>query len=108
MRILLDECVDESLRHHFGSHDCQTCRYAGLCGVSNGKLLAAAERDGFEVLVTVDQNMPYQQRLSGRAIKLVVLSARTTILEDLVALIPEVLDALKDSSQGATIRVGMR
>ena len=43
MRILLDQCVDEELRHCFGAHHCQTCRYAGLKGLTNGRLLAAAE-----------------------------------------------------------------
>ena len=65
MRILLDECLDEDLRHSFRDHDCQTCRYAELKGLANGKLLSAAERAGFNVLVTVDQNLPYQQ--AGRS-----------------------------------------
>ena len=56
--------LDEDLRHSFRDHDCQTCRYAGLKGLANGQLLSAAERAGFEVLVTVDQNLPYQQRLA--------------------------------------------
>ena len=56
MRILLDVCIDERLRHCFHSHDCQTCRYAGLKGLANGRLLSAAEQAGFEALITVDQN----------------------------------------------------
>jgi len=63
MRVLLDECIDEGFRHHFTGHDCQTCRYAGLTGLANGALLAAADQAGFEVLITVDQNMPNQQSL---------------------------------------------
>ena len=43
MRVLLDECIDEGLRHSFAVHDCQACRYAGLKGLTNGRLLAAAE-----------------------------------------------------------------
>lgn len=48
---------------------------------------------GFEVLITVDQNMPYQQSVAGRAISIVVLRARTTAIWDLLALMPEVLRA---------------
>jgi hypothetical protein len=55
MRILLDECVDERLRHFFHEHDCQTARFAGFAGLKNGALLIAAEAAGFEVIVTVDQ-----------------------------------------------------
>ena len=47
MRILLDECVDERLRHLFHEHDCQTARYAGFAGLKNGALLLAAEAEGF-------------------------------------------------------------
>ena len=55
MKILLDECMDESLRHQFIGHDCQSCRFAGFKGLTNGELIAAAEKSGFEVLITVDQ-----------------------------------------------------
>ena len=41
MRVLLDECVDEQLRHHFPGHECQTARYAGFAGLENGELLTA-------------------------------------------------------------------
>ena len=108
MRILLDECLDEDLRHSFRDHDCQTCRYAGLKGLANGQLLSAAERAGFNVLVTVDQNLPYQQRLVGRAIAVVVLQSRTTTLDDLLTLVPEVLALLEGISAGDVVRVGSR
>jgi predicted nuclease of predicted toxin-antitoxin system len=106
MRILLDECVDENLRHHFGAHECQTCRYAGLAGLSNGALLAAADRAGFDVLITVDQGMPVQQNLRGRSIALVVLRARTTNLDDLLTLIPDVLAAFDHIRPGDVLRIG--
>ena len=44
MRLLLDECVDERLRHFFSAHDCQTARFANMAGLKNGELLAAAEK----------------------------------------------------------------
>jgi hypothetical protein len=52
MRLLIDECIDERLRHLFPGHDCQTARYAKLAGLKNGELLSTAEAAGFEVLVT--------------------------------------------------------
>ena len=109
MRILLDECVDdEELRHCFRYHECQTCRYAGLKGLTNGELLAAAEQAGFEVLITVDQNIPYQQSLRGREISVVVLQARTTNFDDLLTLVPDVLTALDGMKAGGVVRVGLR
>jgi predicted nuclease of predicted toxin-antitoxin system len=106
MRILIDECIDEALRHHLTGHQCQTCRYAGLKGLANGHLLAAAEESGFEVLITVDRNMPYQQSLRRGAISLVILQGRTTNLDDLLALIPELLTALEVLKPGQTVRIG--
>lgn len=108
MRLLLDECIDEGLRRHFAGHDCQTCRYAGLTGLANGALLAAADRAGFAALITVDRNMPAQQSLRGRSISLLVLRARTTNLEDLLVLMPEVLDALDNLAPGDVVRIGAR
>ena len=66
MRLLIDECVDERLRLSFPRHDCVTVRFAGLAGLKNGQLLDAAEAAGFDVLITVDQNIPRQQNLGAR------------------------------------------
>jgi predicted nuclease of predicted toxin-antitoxin system len=108
MRLLLDECLDEGLRHHFTGHECQTCRYAGLTGLANGALLAAADRAAFDVLITVDQNMPNQQSLRGRSISLLVVRARTTNLDDLLILMPDVLGALETLRPGEVVRIGIR
>jgi hypothetical protein len=105
MRILLDERIDEELCHYFTGHECQTCRFAKLRGLTNGALLAAAEAAGFQVLITVDRNMPHQQRMVGRKIAPTVLQSQTTILEDLATLIPEVLRALKTLAPGEVLRV---
>jgi hypothetical protein len=108
VRILLDECVDEAFRFQLVGHECQTCRYAGLKGLSNGELLAAAEEAGFEVLITVDRNMPHQQSIAGRKISLMVVEARTTNIEDLIVLVPDLLTALDVLRPGDMIRVGWR
>jgi|ERR1035437_774256 predicted nuclease of predicted toxin-antitoxin system len=108
MRLLLDECADEGLRHHFTGHECQTCRYDGLTGLANGALLAAADRAGFEVLITLDQNMPDQQTLRGRSISLLVLRARTTNLDDLLVLLPDLLKVLEILRPGEVVRIGIR
>jgi len=69
MRILIDECIDERLRNSFAGHDCQTARYAGLAGLKNGEVLTAAETANFEVFLTVDQGIEYQQNLTARKIE---------------------------------------
>src|ERR1039457_6038760 len=103
MRLLLDECIDEGLRHHFPGHDCQTCRYAGLTGLANGALLVAADQAGFDVLITVDRNMPNQHMLRSRSISLLVVRARTTNLDDLLILMPDALSALETLRPGEVV-----
>jgi hypothetical protein len=105
MRILIDECVDEHLRHLFVEHDCQTARHAKLAGLSNGELLSEAERGGFEVLITVDQNMPSQQNFGDRTIAVLVLCAPSNRLRDLVPLMPSALSALSSVKPGQVLRV---
>jgi predicted nuclease of predicted toxin-antitoxin system len=83
MRILIDECVEERLRLLFQEHDCQAACFAKLAGLKNGRPLDAAEAAGFDVLLTVDQNIPDQQNLAGRKISLLILCGRTNRLRDL-------------------------
>jgi hypothetical protein len=102
---LLDECVDQKLRLLFAEHDCQTAAYAKLAGLKNGVLLAAAEAAGFEVLITTDQGMPYQQNLEGRRIAILVLCASTNRLADLKNLVPTALVRLRAIHAGEVVRL---
>ena len=106
MRLLIDECIDERLRFLFPGHDCQTARFAKLAGLKNGRLLEAAEADGFDVLITVDQNIPDQQNLAGRTIGLVILRGPTNRLRDLAPLAPAALAALGSIGPGDVVRIG--
>jgi len=106
MRLLIDECIDERLRLLFPGHDCQTARFANLAGLKNGRLLEAAEADGFDVVITVDQNIPDQQNLAGRTIALVILRGPTNRLRDLAPLAPAALSALSSIAPGDIVRIG--
>jgi hypothetical protein len=105
MKILLDECVDQKLRLLFGDHECQTAAYAKLAGLKNGVLLAAAEAASFEILITTDQEIPYQQNLEGLRISIIILCARTNRLADLEGLVPAVLFSLRSIEAGQVIRI---
>ncbi len=74
MRILLDENTPIGVRRILASHDVRRAAQMGWAGLSNSNLLDAAENAGFEVLVTCDQNLVFQQNLAGRNIAVVVLS----------------------------------
>lgn len=105
MKILIDECVDQRLRLLFGGHDCQTAAYAGFTGLKNGVLLAGAEAAGFEVMVTTDQEIPFQQNISIRRISIVVLCAPTNQLRDLRPLVAQALRTLDSIQPGQVIRI---
>lgn len=73
MRILLDECVPWPLRRLLIGHECNTPGRLGWAGIANGDLVRLAEEQ-FDVFVTSDQNLRYQQNLKGRRIAMVELS----------------------------------
>lgn len=105
MRLLIDECIDERLRLLFPGHDCQTARFAKLAGLKNGRLLEAAEAAGFDILITVDQNIADQQNLAGRSISLLILCGPTNRLRDLELLAPAAISALRSIGRGDVVRI---
>lgn len=104
MRLLLDECVPRPLRRHFVGHDVSTIEQAGYKSLKNGALLAAASKD-FDVLVTVDKSIQYQQNTDNLQISILVLSARTSNLTDLLPLVSDALEALTTIGKGKIVRV---
>jgi predicted nuclease of predicted toxin-antitoxin system len=76
MRVLLDENLPHQLRANLPGHDVSTVRYLGWNGLKNGELVRAAESAGFEVFLTSDQNLSYQQNLRDRSIGMVTLTAQ--------------------------------
>jgi len=106
MRILLDECVNQRLRNYLPGHECQSARYAGFGGMKNGELLDAAQAANFEVLLTVDRGISYQQDLNRRNIAIVILQAKSIRLSDLIPLMPACLDHLKLIQPGQIVWIG--
>jgi hypothetical protein len=75
MKVILDESVPQNCRLLVeGGHTVVTAWYHGWSGLKNGALLDAAEAAGFDLFITADQEMSYQQNLTGRKMALVVLS----------------------------------
>ena len=73
MKVLFDQGTPVPLRRHFPEHAVSTAFEKGWSELSNGELLDAAERAGFELLVTTDGNLQYQQNLTERRIAIVLL-----------------------------------
>ena len=106
MRVLLDECVDRRLAEHILGHDVKTVPEAGWAALKNGELLGRAEHE-FDVFITVDRNLPFQQALSRFSLAVIVLRARSNRVTDLRALIPQLLEILPSAKPGEVTWVGI-
>jgi len=105
MKVLLDECVPRKLRRELTEHAVITVTERGWSGIKNGKLLALAETE-FEVFLTVDQNLKYQQNLKAFKIGVILLVGRNNRLKALLPLMPEARKALENITAGDFVRVG--
>src|SRR3954454_3346320 len=105
MRILLDECVPRNLRRLLPGHDVWAIRQMGWLGKKNGELLALMTADGFEVLLTVDQGLQYQQNLRAAGVAVIVMVARSNRVVDLAPLIPAVEATLTVIRPGDAVEV---
>lgn len=89
MKVLLDECIPSRLARSFRDHEIKTVRQMNWQGLKNGALLAKAN-EGFQVLITVDKNLVYQQRLEDLTISILILRAPSNKLKELVLLVPQI------------------
>ena len=104
MRVLLDESLPRTIKFELIHHEVKTVPEMGWAGKSNGELLGLAEKE-FEVFLTADQNLEYQQNLVDASISIVVLAARTNRLDDLRPLIPGLLLSMESIKPGEIVRV---
>ena len=100
MKLLLDECVPKRLRNDFADHEVRTVDEVGLKGLKNGELLRAAESQQFDVLVTVDRRIPFQQKVSQLDLALIILVAKPCRYAQLKLLVPKTLETLETIRSG--------
>ena len=107
MRVLLDESLPHGLVRHLSEGEIETVFDRGSSGLKNGELLELASVD-FDVFLTADQNLQYQQNLAGFEIGVVVLAARSNRLQDLLPLFPEAETACQTVRPGEVRVIGGR
>jgi len=100
VRILLDENLNWRLGRDFVGHETKSVRSQGWSGTKNGILLRKAIAAGFDVLLTMDSNLHYQQNLSEFPIAIIVLRARSNRLKDTQPLMQSVLQCLPTAPKG--------
>ena len=99
MRLLLDECIDRRLARELIGYEVKTVPQRGWAGIKNGQLLALAEVE-FDVFITVDRNLSFQQNLPQFGIAVIVLHALSNRLADLKPLAPRILEVLDTATKG--------
>lgn len=103
MKLLFDQGAPVPLRHHLPDHLIETAFERGWNDISNGELLKRAEVEGFDALITTDQNLRYQQNLAGRKISMVVLM--TTSWPRIKRRVAEIIVAIDSLQPGSYLEI---
>ena len=99
MRVLLNESIPVDFAQDLSALDAETVIGLGWAGLKNGALLRQAAGQ-FQVLITMDKNLQFQQNLAAHAIAVVLIRARSNRIDDLRKLVPQILDAVAGSEPG--------
>jgi predicted nuclease of predicted toxin-antitoxin system len=104
MKLLLDECVPRTLKPSLSvdGHICLTVPEAGLAGKTNGELLTLAEHR-FEIFITLDKGVQFQQNLAGRSIAILLIRAKSNRIVDILPHVPARIVALRSIRPGQII-----
>lgn len=103
--VLLDESVPIALRRLLTEHDARSVIYMGWSALKNGDLIARAEAEGFDIMITADQSIRYQQNMTGRRLALVVLD--TNFWPTIRANYQHILEAVEASAAGGYIEIAI-
>ena len=99
MKLLLDECIDRRLARELTDHEVKTVSQMGWSGIKDGQLLILATAE-FDVFITVDRNLSFEQNLPKFDIAVIVLQVLSNRLVDLKPLAPKILSMLEDAAKG--------
>ena len=102
MKVFVDECVNKKLIPHLTGHRFVHATETALRSTKNGALLRAVAT-GFDVFLTTDRSIPFQQNLQTFPLAFVIMHGVSSRLEDLLPLVPETLAALNRIAQGPVV-----
>lgn len=103
IKILFDQGTPAPLRHYFIGHNVKTAFEENWSVFKNGELLDIAEKNGYELFITTDQNLRYQQNLQNRKIAIIVLLS--TSWPKIKNCIDDILQALKGIAPGNYLEI---
>ncbi|MBS1701549.1 MAG: hypothetical protein JST12_07805 [Armatimonadetes bacterium] len=105
MRVLLDNCVDRRFAKLLTNHEVIHAREMGWAELSNGILIKEAESNEFDVMITVDKNLQYQQSLVGRKLSIITLNSLFVDFRAIEPLAPSVLQILQSIESGSFVKI---
>lgn len=100
MKILLDECVTRKLKSHLTEFEVNTVVEMNWSGLKNGNLMRKAIEEGFDILLTIDKNLEYQQNLNQYPLSVVVFDVKRSKIEYLHELIPDFKSKVNSFEKG--------
>lgn len=105
MKILLDECVTKKLKQHLVNNEVYTVTELGWGGIKNGKLMALCVDNKFEILLTIDKNLAFQQNLDKYNLTIVIFNSFTSKIEEILQFVPFFMDQLSSYEKGKAYTV---
>ena len=105
MKILLDECIPRPLKSEFPGYDVYTVQEMNWAGLKNGELLKQAVKNSFDVFITIDQKLHYQQNLQSFKIGVILLITKSNKFAELQALVPNTLGMLENIVPGKVVTI---
>lgn len=106
MRLLLDESVPHPLSASLSGHEVESAQSMGWSGIENGELLRVAADAGFDAPITVDKGFEFEQNLDQLALTVAILSAGSNRIENLILLVPTLLERLMEAEPNSLIKIG--
>jgi len=105
MKILLDECVTKKAKNLLAEFEVHTVPEMGFNGLKNGKLLAQAENAGFDIFLTIDKNINYQQTINKFQLAIVILDVLKSNIKHIEELMPEFKSQISIFEKGKAYRI---
>lgn len=106
LRVLIDESLPRELAVALEGHEVRTVQQEGWSAISNGELLRRAAQSGFQIFLTPDRNLQYQQNISRAGVAVVVLRAASNRIEDILPLVPNLLPMFTELKPGTVTQLG--
>jgi hypothetical protein len=105
VKLLLDENLPHGMRNELPGHEVFTTSYMGWTGIGNGELLRRAATAGFDVLITNDRGLEYQQNLGSLPVAVIVIIVKKNTIESIRPTFAELLGALSQILPGAFVKI---